>query len=112
MIVPGDSPLPEWRCQEGQKVEFVNPRWGGDRHTGQYGQKIMVGRPWHILRLNTRAWGAGKDLNVSVFFSLPICCLVEAGERGSRWTCEVFTGLGAAVPEVPKAAWITSMASV
>lgn len=46
-------------------------------------------------------------------FSLPICCLVEAGARGSEGAWEVVvTGLGAAVPEVQNAAWITSTASV
>lgn len=78
----------------------------------------MVRREWwggHAISRD-RTHGPGEPEKTStafsVFFSLPICCLVEAGERGSRWTWEVFTGLGAAVPEVLKAAWITSMASV
>lgn len=111
VMVPGDSPAPEQRCREGGR------RRGG-RHLGPDIQETTVGA--HTIaqeRERTRLthWPR-KQENISTAFSLfplPMCCLVESGERGSEWAREaVFAGPGTAVPEVQKAAWITSIASV
>lgn len=50
---------------------------------------------------------------LSLSRSSSICCLVEDGDGGSEHASEaIFPGPKGVVPEVEKAAWITSMASV
>lgn len=63
-----------------------NLPWLGDRCSGQHVQEVMVGDvPPRPPRLKAPAPESRRISPLFLLFPLPICCLVEAGEKGSEW---------------------------
>lgn len=80
--VPGNSPLSLMVVSRGAAVELVSP---GETDTWDRTFRRHGGRTCYL----PGGWGhrPGEQETISAafpVFSLPICCLVEAGERGSE----------------------------